>query len=200
MLQAYFWGTTKQSARLGLRRAHRSRGWSGSNEDCERSFITTVRANHTVAGWRQTCWPNFWLFFFYIVVKAQNRAAGDFFSLCAILDLRLSLDNSDADRRPSSWNSSHLSWHSARKTTHSRFHLILTILPLLLPLCLNTQIWPSALCDVTKGNNTTSQQSRCRLCLFFMSPFPTSGRSRKASVLAGSEKTRLFSRRLQTQG
>lgn len=63
MLQAYFWGTTKQSARLGLRCAHRSHGWSGSNEGCERSFITTVRANHTVAGWRQTYWPNFRFFF-----------------------------------------------------------------------------------------------------------------------------------------
>lgn len=108
--------------------------------------------------------------------------------LCAILDLRLSLDNSAADHRPSSWNPSHLSWHSARKTTHSRFHLILTILPLLLPLCLNTQIWPSALCDVTKGNNTTSQESRRWLCLFFYVHFPTGGRSRKASVLAGIEK------------
>lgn len=121
------------------------------------------------------------------MVKVQNRAAGDFQSLC---NLGSETFTRQQRRGPPTLLLELLppQLTLGQKTTHSRFTLILTILPLLLPLCLNTQIWPPALCDVTKGNNTTSQQSRCWLCLFFMSPFPTSGRSRKASVLAGSEK------------
>lgn len=107
------------------------------------------------------------------------------FCLCAIRDVRLSLDNSDeaTDRRAGTPPPQPTPNERANKQVTQGFKgphsdsLDSLFACNHLQLCLSTQLRLLALCDVIKGYNTTSHQSRCLICLFH-APSPTR-RSRK---------------------